>query len=418
MASAASRATKATTTALIRAGATATQAAAQAASRLARSVARTTKKIIAPVLITSHHAITAAVRGVARQATAVGRALRAGFVLAVGALIAIARGLAHTVKPPLRAAQRAGAAVATAAGVALRRTSAAAGALLRLWATNMGRGGRLLIVRPAKRLWMAARRTVALAVVGPFLAVTRPLGLAIRRAFAGAKRFNRGIARVVRAGVLAGGAALAAALRPITHTVGRLSHAVVAFFRDLSGSLIQSGHVAVGTAQHHVRNVPVVSAHGATWRADAAGPDAASPAQRFPVRSTFTAGACQNEFVAPGESRVGAIVSIASESDRLTDEGPEAVEVILLDCSASMGHPWEKIRSARAATRTAVESLRDGVWFAVVRGAESAAVIYPPRAGLVQASPSTKREAAKAMRLCGPSEGRPSDAGSSSRVTS
>jgi hypothetical protein len=63
-----------------------------------------------------------------------------------------------------------------------------------------------------------------------------------------------------------------------------------------------------------------------------------------------------------------------------------------------MGRPWDKIREARIATRVAVESLRDGVWFAVVRGAEGAEVAYPRRGGLVQASARTKREAAKAIQ--------------------
>jgi hypothetical protein len=62
-----------------------------------------------------------------------------------------------------------------------------------------------------------------------------------------------------------------------------------------------------------------------------------------------------------------------------------------------MGHPWDKILNARRATQAAVASLPDGVWFAVVRGADSAEVAYPRRGGLIQASASTRGEAFKAV---------------------
>jgi hypothetical protein len=81
------------------------------------------------------------------------------------------------------------------------------------------------------------------------------------------------------------------------------------------------------------------------------------------------------------------------------------VEVILLDCSASMGHPWDKIINARRATQAAVAGLADGVWFAVVRGAESAEVAYPHRGGLVQASDRTRGAAFRAIARLQPSGG-------------
>jgi hypothetical protein len=67
-----------------------------------------------------------------------------------------------------------------------------------------------------------------------------------------------------------------------------------------------------------------------------------------------------------------------------------------------MGQPWDKIREARIATRAAIDNLRDGVWFAVVRGTERACIAYPRRSGLVQASATTKREAAKAIESLQP----------------
>jgi hypothetical protein len=75
-------------------------------------------------------------------------------------------------------------------------------------------------------------------------------------------------------------------------------------------------------------------------------------------------------------------------------EVPEAVELVLLDCSGSMEQPPTKIRAARQATCTAIDCLRDGVWFAVIHGTGSADVIFPAGGGVIQAS-AASREAAK-----------------------
>ena len=121
-----------------------------------------------------------------------------------------------------------------------------------------------------------------------------------------------------------------------------------------------------------------------------------------PLESVFAMTSHQNPYLRPGESRVEAVVSVTADM-RLLERGPrEAVEIFLLDCSASMGHPWDKVRALRKATRAALEILPDGVWFAVVRGAESAEVIFPLMGGLVQASPTTRKEAATAVAALQP----------------
>jgi hypothetical protein len=102
---------------------------------------------------------------------------------------------------------------------------------------------------------------------------------------------------------------------------------------------------------------------------------------------------------------VSAIIAVSAEDSGSARTNPDVVELILVDCSASMAYPWEKIQAARSATRAAVEGLRDGVWFAVVRGAASAEVVYPRREGLVQASPETKRAAVKAISSLQPAGG-------------
>ena len=56
-----------------------------------------------------------------------------------------------------------------------------------------------------------------------------------------------------------------------------------------------------------------------------------------------------------------------------------------------------KTRLALQMLAAVADEFPDGVWFAVVRGAESADVAYPPRGGLAQASDRTRREASRAI---------------------
>jgi len=104
----------------------------------------------------------------------------------------------------------------------------------------------------------------------------------------------------------------------------------------------------------------------------------------------------QNEYLAETATQVNAIVTVANEGVGPSG-GADAVEVILLDCSGSMAQPPTKLREARRATEAAIDCLRDGVRFAVVRGGHGAEVVYPPPGhspdGLAPADASTRREA-------------------------
>ncbi|WP_320064901.1 vWA domain-containing protein [Micromonospora sp. RTGN7] len=80
-------------------------------------------------------------------------------------------------------------------------------------------------------------------------------------------------------------------------------------------------------------------------------------------------------------------------------------EVILLDCSGSMGTPQAKMRAARAATLAAVDALPDGVAFAVVEGTSGAAMIYPGQRRLAIADESTRAVARRAVRKASPHGG-------------
>jgi hypothetical protein len=109
----------------------------------------------------------------------------------------------------------------------------------------------------------------------------------------------------------------------------------------------------------------------------------------------FSVTVSQNAYLGVGAGVVDAVVSVAAVVERPTSDSttPELAEVILLDCSASMGHPPRKMAAARQATQAAIDCLRDGVAFAVVRCAGEAEVVYPRESTLAVASPQTRREA-------------------------
>lgn len=80
-------------------------------------------------------------------------------------------------------------------------------------------------------------------------------------------------------------------------------------------------------------------------------------------------------------------------------------EVILLDCSGSMGAPQAKMRAARTATLAAVDALPDGVAFAVVEGTDRATMIYPAEPVLAVADERTRAEARLLVRRMQPHGG-------------
>jgi hypothetical protein len=116
--------------------------------------------------------------------------------------------------------------------------------------------------------------------------------------------------------------------------------------------------------------------------------------------TSFTATTYQNEYLAEGASEVNAIVTVKAtggDGGAAPNAGVEAAAVVLLDCSGSMAQPRTKIHAAREATAHAIDCLRDGVWFAVVRGSEVAQMVFPADGRLVQASPQSRAEAKSAV---------------------
>ncbi|MCS0638590.1 VWA domain-containing protein [Streptomyces sp. LP05-1] len=78
--------------------------------------------------------------------------------------------------------------------------------------------------------------------------------------------------------------------------------------------------------------------------------------------------------------------------------GGGAAVVIMVDCSGSMEYPAGKMRHAREATAAAIDTLRDGVAFAVVAGTHEAAEVFPGGGRLAVADAGTRAAARTALR--------------------
>ncbi|MFD9868238.1 VWA domain-containing protein [Streptomyces niveus] len=127
----------------------------------------------------------------------------------------------------------------------------------------------------------------------------------------------------------------------------------------------------------------------------------------------FSVDVYQNEFLPEGGREVNAIVTVTSTgggtsggapltgaSPVATAPGgsPNAAVVIMVDCSGSMDYPPTKMRNARDATSAAIDTLRDGVAFAVVAGTHVAKEVYPGEGRLAVADAGTRAEAKNALR--------------------
>src|SRR5262245_33684146 len=109
----------------------------------------------------------------------------------------------------------------------------------------------------------------------------------------------------------------------------------------------------------------------------------------------FTIEVFQNEYLPSGARELDAIVTVTSagaSEDATMPAQVAAAEVIIIDCSGSMGMPMEKIIKAREAAGAAIEAMRDGVAFAVIAGTGVAKSVYPAQS-LAIADPQTKAAA-------------------------
>ncbi|RKS74992.1 von Willebrand factor type A domain-containing protein [Actinomadura pelletieri DSM 43383] len=114
----------------------------------------------------------------------------------------------------------------------------------------------------------------------------------------------------------------------------------------------------------------------------------------------FTVRIDQNKYLPEGGREVHAIVSVeatAAEGAAPVSASTRASEVIIIDTSGSMSYPDTKLRSAIAAAKVAIDTLRDGVEFAVVSGSNDAKMVFPARPGLVAATPQSREQAKVAL---------------------
>ena len=114
----------------------------------------------------------------------------------------------------------------------------------------------------------------------------------------------------------------------------------------------------------------------------------------------------QNLYLAEGGQEVHAVITVDTEAglgdgSAPTSSGPAAAEVLILDCSGSMGHPPEKIVKAKEAAAIAIDELRDGVPFALIAGSSGARMLWPAEPKLVPADAQTRAEARTALRRLG-----------------
>ncbi|GAA4105363.1 MULTISPECIES: VWA domain-containing protein [Streptomyces] len=128
----------------------------------------------------------------------------------------------------------------------------------------------------------------------------------------------------------------------------------------------------------------------------------------------FSVEVYQNEFLPEGGREVNAIVTVASTGGGtlggapfttasaspayIPGRPPTAAVVIMVDCSGSMEYPPTKMRNARDATAAAIDTLRDGVAFAVVSGTHIAREVYPGNGRLATADNQTRAQAKEALR--------------------
>jgi hypothetical protein len=344
-------------------------------------VARGVGGVVGPVVVGIGRLVVAVVAGVGRGVWVVLRGIG-------GAAVVVALVISRSSSVVATAVRGVVAAVALCIVRYARRVGR------RVWpvCAPVGRGVAIIAVAA----YRAIRRSVKASVTWTKSRVVHPLGRAFRWIVSTAIIPLLRRLRLAGRRMVAGGQAVVASVWRMI-PVERLRDSLEALCA-LPSILTQSAYVAVGAARHRATGLASAGRRDRTdWQA-AATPLAPADGDG---RSTFSIDVDHNSCLAPGHNRITAVLSVTCDESG-SDVPPGVVEVILLDCSASMGQPWDKIREARIATRAAVESLRDGVWFAVVRGADDARVAYPRRGGLVQASARTKREAARVIQTLQP----------------
>lgn len=114
----------------------------------------------------------------------------------------------------------------------------------------------------------------------------------------------------------------------------------------------------------------------------------------------FKAELFQNPYLPTGGTVVDAVVTVTASGDGMVAAGatlPSVAQVIMIDCSGSMTSPYTKLTEAKKATMTAIDTLREGVPFAIVAGRGRADMVFPSSIQLVPANAQTREQAKAAV---------------------
>ncbi|WP_405149740.1 VWA domain-containing protein [Sphaerisporangium sp. NBC_01403] len=109
----------------------------------------------------------------------------------------------------------------------------------------------------------------------------------------------------------------------------------------------------------------------------------------------FTIRVDQNKYLPAGSQEVHGIITVEASGPVERAPVAEAAEVIIVDTSGSMS--YGKIADARKAAQAAVDTLRDGVYFAVISGNHQAEVIFPGHGQLVPVDAQSRHAAKDAI---------------------
>ena len=110
------------------------------------------------------------------------------------------------------------------------------------------------------------------------------------------------------------------------------------------------------------------------------------------------------------------VMPVGTPMVKIENTRRHGAEIIILDCSSSMGSPHSKIETAMSATRKAIDRMRDGTWFAILAGTSHARMVYPELEGdadddavqlpaLARASWATRAQAKSAVTRLTPNGG-------------
>jgi hypothetical protein len=107
----------------------------------------------------------------------------------------------------------------------------------------------------------------------------------------------------------------------------------------------------------------------------------------------FNVWVAQNPYLLPGDQRMDAVITVSASGS--PESPPTVAQVIMIDCSGSMD--GTKLLEAVRAALAALDTMRDGVTFAIVAGTDEATMVYPRTRRMVAATAETPAAAPRSV---------------------